>query len=421
MSFDEQLEKIIEAFLDPINLGVFTAIVIVFITGLFFKGAKRAAFPSVLTTIGVFGTFFGIFLGLLEFDVDSIDESIETLLEGLKTAFLSSIEGMFAAIVFRGVLLLSPQGKSATDILSEKIAEANSNSIREALETFIKDLNKGLMDQLGENFKQLNESVGKMVEWLDIHKKFIEKTTVMIENARDALHSSADSLQKIEVATAPLAGNINDLGEVISTVDEQMQTLKNTLAGVSDLGEQAKAVFPALQGGINEMTEHMDTALRQATQNIEQSITTTLGSMDANIDTLAEKLKETTQEIGKSAKQIQNKMDKNFTEFDKKLNDVLTETTQSIEKEATKAVKKVETGMGELGVKLNETTQELAKSAQKTQNKIENNFKIFDEQSTASMQNALHNLGNQLTSISNKLARDYNHLAEAIEKSTPLR
>ncbi len=350
---------IAKAVIGLINFSIFILIIVVFLIGLrfFFKGKNCAVFPSLLTTIGVFGTFLGIFIGLREFNVTNIDDSVISLLEGLKIAFLSSVVGMAFALLFR-FIMLSKQSKSSTELLSESLAQANSDSITSAMETFIKDFNQGLTAQIGENFKELNESVGRMVEWLDIHEKFIKKTTGIIEKARDALQSSAESLQKVEEATAPLANNIDGLGQVIGTVDEQMQALKATLEGVSDLGEQAKAVFPALQSGMNQMTEHMDTALRQATQNIEQSITTTLEGMDTNINSLATKLTQTTQEVTEAAKQ--------------------------------------------------------------TQEKIEGNFTTFDQHATEVMGRALQELGNQLTSISSKLANDYDDLATGIEKITAL-
>ena len=294
-------ENIMKAFTHPVNVAVFFVIFLVFIGGLnrLRQGKNSGVVPSLLTTIGVFGTFLGIFLGLLEFDVSNetkINESIKDLLDGLKIAFLSSIEGMGAALLFRGFILLK-KGKSTTDTLAENIAQANSDSITNALEKFIKDFNEGLTAQFGENFKQLNESVGRMVEWLDIHKEFMEKTTGMIETASVALQSSAESLQKVEQATAPLASNIDGLGEVVKTVDEQMQILKATLAGVSDLGEQAKAVFPALKSGINEMTEHMDSALRQATQEMADSTKQTQEKIQNNVVAFDEQSREAIQRI----------------------------------------------------------------------------------------------------------------------------
>ncbi|WP_166484973.1 hypothetical protein [Nitrosomonas eutropha] len=43
--------------------------------------------PTILTTTGIFATFFGIALGLADFDAANIQASIPALLAGLKTAF----------------------------------------------------------------------------------------------------------------------------------------------------------------------------------------------------------------------------------------------------------------------------------------------------------------------------------------------
>ena len=56
---------------------------------------------ETLATVGVLGTFLGIYLGLIEFDVKDIDGSIPKLLDGLKLAFVTSILGMALGLIFR--------------------------------------------------------------------------------------------------------------------------------------------------------------------------------------------------------------------------------------------------------------------------------------------------------------------------------
>lgn len=56
--------------------------------------------PSMFTTIGIFGTFLGILVGLFSFDVKNIDGSITNLLNGLKTAFITSLLGLIFSFVF---------------------------------------------------------------------------------------------------------------------------------------------------------------------------------------------------------------------------------------------------------------------------------------------------------------------------------
>jgi len=55
--------------------------------------------PSLISTLGVLGTFGGITIGLLNFDTKNLPESIPLLLEGLKTAFFTSLAGMIGSII----------------------------------------------------------------------------------------------------------------------------------------------------------------------------------------------------------------------------------------------------------------------------------------------------------------------------------
>ena len=58
------------------------------------------SFPAIFTTLGLLGTFVGIFMGLQSFNVNNIDESIPNLLYGLKTSFLTSIVGIILSMIF---------------------------------------------------------------------------------------------------------------------------------------------------------------------------------------------------------------------------------------------------------------------------------------------------------------------------------
>jgi chromosome segregation ATPase len=72
--------------------------------------------PNILTGIGVLGTFTGIFYGLLDFDVQNIDASVPRLLEGLKIAFVTSILGMFGALIVRTIQTIAPDPEETGDV-----------------------------------------------------------------------------------------------------------------------------------------------------------------------------------------------------------------------------------------------------------------------------------------------------------------
>jgi len=52
---------------------------------------------SQIVSIGVLGTFVGIFIGLQGFNPEDIINSVNKILVGLKTAFFTSIVGMSVA------------------------------------------------------------------------------------------------------------------------------------------------------------------------------------------------------------------------------------------------------------------------------------------------------------------------------------
>ena len=79
-----------DVLLDPINV-IF--VIIIFTLGfLDYKTGKDL--KSQIVSVGVLGTFVGIFIGLQAFNPDDITNSVNDILGGLKTAFFTSIVGM---------------------------------------------------------------------------------------------------------------------------------------------------------------------------------------------------------------------------------------------------------------------------------------------------------------------------------------
>ena len=79
--------------LEPINI-VF--VLIIFILAFLDQKTKKDL-KSQIVSVGVLGTFVGIFIGLQGFNPDDIVNSVNKILVGLKTAFFTSIVGMSVA------------------------------------------------------------------------------------------------------------------------------------------------------------------------------------------------------------------------------------------------------------------------------------------------------------------------------------
>ena len=117
------------AFENEVSLTFATFIFALFSIALFRHFTSRSdrpsliasASPALLTTIGVLGTFVGIFIGLVNFDVGNIDKSVPLLLEGMKVAFVTSILGMGSAVFLRVTYAAVPRQALAESVGPEEI------------------------------------------------------------------------------------------------------------------------------------------------------------------------------------------------------------------------------------------------------------------------------------------------------------
>ncbi|MGL5904713.1 MAG: MotA/TolQ/ExbB proton channel family protein, partial [Cetobacterium sp.] len=62
---------------------------------------ENTTIPNLIAALGIIGTFAGIFSGLLGFDTDKLDASIPKLLDGMKTAFLTSLIGLVLSNILK--------------------------------------------------------------------------------------------------------------------------------------------------------------------------------------------------------------------------------------------------------------------------------------------------------------------------------
>ncbi len=226
---------------NPLALAFCVIIAVVFGIGLLMLVSTRAfglrrgtkavsIIPSMLATLGVLGTFTGILLGLLDFNVDAIDDSIPRLLGGLTVAFSTSIVGMGAALIFRVLDVLLPgrrqAGKATADDLRfilEQIREENRISAASVINAMSMD--------------------GAIVSALEAGRAQTERQSVLlgegIADLRKAVSSDADS-----------------------SLVTQLQKLRSTIQdGQSDLIREFREFA-------RHMTENTNKVLIEALQNV---------------------------------------------------------------------------------------------------------------------------------------------------------
>ncbi len=216
--------------------------------------------PSAMTSLGILGTFFGIFIGLQDFNIDKIDESVPELLEGLKVAFASSILGVAAALSFRFLkpILQSEtvQKASDTDVVTdllERIAKATEQTSDTENVT-------GLLERITEATERTGEYLGN-----DEHNR----GTIIgqISGLRHDLR--VGKLGTEEFSVTP--------GQRLLTVQEKVSELEYAFRGYAhrsgnehqNFMEEFRALTTNLSAAFSEnLTEELRQVIQELNQNI---------------------------------------------------------------------------------------------------------------------------------------------------------
>ena len=186
--------------------------------------------PSLISTLGVIGTFAGITIGLVHFDSQDLDGSIPSLLEGLKMAFFTSLLGMV------GSLILSRRINHAYDQMDD------GNDINEAATRIVEAIRE-LQTENEENFKNLvtanNKSRREMVqalqsgslkEYIEQIADDIEQTNATLRDIQKSLANSEESSSKQQLAElSRISAELLTASVVITKMGNDMDELKETL------------------------------------------------------------------------------------------------------------------------------------------------------------------------------------------------
>ena len=208
--------------------------------------------PTLLTSIGILGTFTGIILGLLEFNTNDIDSSIGPLLDGLKIAFITSLVGIFLSIVYKIIVtagLVNQVSEAGVENNEIGIAdlyqvmkqqaegvEQLKNSISENDESSLVAQFKLLRSDLSDNHKNLNQILSSLNESLislqDVSKQQLQHFKEFEDRLWIKLQDFADMLSKSATE------------QVIEALKEVIQDFNNHL--VEQFGENFKALNEAV-------------------------------------------------------------------------------------------------------------------------------------------------------------------------------
>jgi len=370
--------------------------------------------PNILTSIGIFGTFLGVALGLWHFDTTDIHGSVPKLMDGLKTAFWSSIAGLLGALTIKLRSTFSQAGRrtvtqtraaSIDDLdaslklladqfnnqredsmqsllkrqhednqngvrqivyvlehYEERMADANAKALVEAIEAVMQDFNARINEQYGDNFKRLNESVGKMLDWQNNYRAQLQQLIDEQERTAGSMKEASNAFEYMVKHANAFNGISESLQELLSGLDAQRSNLQDQLGGLAAVVNNAADGLPQLEERIGALTTGI------AKQVHEQQ-------------------RWTVEHITKAQEGIQQQM------------------SEVMEKSGAQLQQQQQL-----------THQQLTRIAEK----VERQVSVLDDSMEEELNKALQSFGMQLTALSEKFVSDYSPLTQKLQNVVKL-
>lgn len=265
--------------------------------------------PPVFPTLGIFCTALGITFGLSGFDTEKIQESLPTLLEGLRLAFFATMAGIIGLIVFQKINAIIQ--KQIDDDPNRPVKQTDELSAISALTFEVKELKNDNQKQI----EKLIQSFGTNLE---------TKVASKLSN----LEMEIINLQK--VANENQQWTTNGLTQIITTTNtskiELIEQLENLRAEQKLTSEKANKNTDEIIKAMSENNKLTAKKFDEFSELLKKN----------NTEALVEVMKKATEQFNEQMSELINRLVKeNFAELNnsvKSLNDWQKQNKDQVQK-----------------------------------------------------------------------------------------
>ncbi|MCE1461816.1 type II Zorya anti-phage system protein ZorA2 [Enterobacter roggenkampii] len=450
--------------------------------------------PTLMGALGILGTFIGIIIGLLNFNTESIDTSIPVLLGGLKTAFITSIVGMFFAISFNGLDAFffankrskqqetHPESVTPEDIhrelkeqnqhlekmisgmsgneegslvvqmkllrneindssraqitnhaefsnklweqlqqFADLMAKGATEQIIDALRQVIIDFNNNLTEQFGDNFKALDASVKKLVDWQENYKTQVELMGAQYQQSVESLVETRGAVAGIweECKEIPLA--MAELRDVLQVNQHQISELSRHLDAFVLLRDKATDAVPAIHEKLDEVGE----LLKAGALSVSSSLGQTGTELIANANAMRIALDEGSEGFRQSVTQTQQafaSMAHDVSNSSETLTSTLGDTITEMKQSGDEFLKSLESHSKELHRNMEQNTISVidlfSKTGDKFNQQLSNNADSMFGTMQSTFDKASAGLNSQVKESVERFGSSINEQLHAFEQAT---
>ena len=336
--------------------------------------------PGFSTGIGILGTFIGLMIGLKQFslgDSETMQASITNLIDGIKTAFLTSIYGVIYSLIFS--LFYRKQYQAVMNALNEFYDAFHRNCIPDSQTEIYsrmfqsqvsqtKVLQKGMQDFITLAINNQDEKLRSLVkDYLTVMNEQVLKGQLLVlkETLAKLSESEIKHIEQMQEISEKLASReiafsentqymmkfSSDLQTYVSAMNEYQQSINQS---------QAELIFK-----YNTLLEKMEysmefsTALNQKSMESATMLNKTLSDFTVQ---MKEQLTSVSSQAQKTASAFSSSMDARLNEFSEYMQNMLQESREREEKVSALHTKT----LSDFTVQVNEQLKNASSQAQKT-------------------------------------------------------
>ncbi len=541
------------------NVFLFLLIAVFLMASLLARWRRGQGFaqyaPTMLTSLGILGTFVGIVVGLIGFDIQAIDDSIGALLAGLKTAFITSLVGIFLAIMFKAletIGLLQPKqsaianeaigpedihrelraqreamekltramvgDEEATlitqirllrgdsrdqaqrthalleqqrvvlddqktlqttlvtsiqtqaenfivfrealweklDQFADMLSKSATEQIINALKEVIADFNRNLTEQFGDNFKELNAAVARLVEWQENYREQLEHMSAQYAQGVQAIAATESSVAHIREQAQQIPVAMGALKRVLDTTQHQLNELQRHLDVFCAMRDRAVEAVPQIRDQMDTMVTEVTAAVQgagehivsastrvnavivdsaqQFEQQVQQTNTTlsttserlatdserahdqldhTLNQIDTLVRDMSATVVDNTRSIGNTLVESNRTLDVNLREVQSNVTDSI-ETMKKRLEHSLESIFQAQTQATSRAFQA--IDEQLNKTVSSTGDAVNQQVEALDKAMQQELQRAIEALGGHLAAITRKFTEDYAQLTQEMAK-----
>ncbi len=253
--------------------------------------------PTLLTSLGILGTFTGIISGLLDFNTTDIDNSIGPLLEGLKTAFITSLAGMLLSILYKIVISAGFFSKVVEgNVIEEdvdivdiyKVISLQVEGIEKLRRSISENDDSSLVGQIKLTRSDLNEnnkSIEKLISNISASQReefcdFEKELWSQLEGFADMMSKSAteqviDALKQViqdfnNKLTEQFGSNFARLNDAVLELVTWQENYKEQLADMKVQYEQGVLAISKTEESVSSISK--DTQVIPDTMNVLKEV-----------------------------------------------------------------------------------------------------------------------------------------------------